>query len=198
MIFKSKYFMIIVVICILFSMTAVSADSVSNQTDVLESDVDLQSGTDLNRGDLGDGQSEYSFRDLDHDIKNCSGTLNMEHDYVCSEELDSFKVFVNDSLVINGNGHCLDAANFDSMISIDADKTGVGGNNISVAINDVTFKNFPKYALYLCKGKVTLNNVSFINVSGSSKVFSSIFVDSNVELILNNSNIHCTYGNTFM
>ena len=155
----------------------------------MDLDHDVES---IDQDNLGDGDNHNSFNDLKQDAESCNGTLDLEHDYVRYESDNDCSICVNDTLVINGNGHCFDGANFNAGITFDAVNHYDEDSKINVVINDITFKNFQEYALNLCKGKVTLNNVNFTNCSGSS--YSLIFVEQGVELLLNNSNCFCNYS----
>ena len=194
MIFKSKYFMFIVVICILFSITAVSADSVSNQTDVLESDVDLQSGIDLNQDVSGDGQNEKledatykSYDDFCEDIKDRTDSFNIESNYKYDESDVEMQLKINQSnIVINGNNHIIDGSN-------KAQGFIFACENSNITINDLTFINCNQ-SIFI-SGKLTLNNVNFTNnfVNSSEKSVGIITTDEDSNLTLN----HCNFNSNF-
>ena len=149
---KSKYFVFILIICILFSVATVSAND--NQTVVLNQDAISNEGMgvndDVNRIEI----TNKSYDDFYDDIKDCNDTFEIKNNYVYGESDNNKKLEFNRSnLVINGNNHVIDG--FKSA-------RGFVFKNIkvNVTINDLTFTNC-NLAIVIDSGNLTLNNVNF-------------------------------------
>ena len=102
MMIKSKYFVFILIICILFSVATVSAND--NQTVVLNQDAISNEGMgvndDVNRIEI----TNKSYDDFYDDIKDCNDTFEIKNNYVYGESDNNKKLEFNRSnLVINGN-----------------------------------------------------------------------------------------------
>jgi C1A family cysteine protease len=103
---------------------------------------------------------EGSFTDLSHEIGNATGVLNLTRDYKFNNETDNVIgiTIENNNLVIEGNGHTLDADNYGRILNID-------GTNVT--LNNIKFINGNRSlgsAIYIDPGfSLTTNNVTFEN-----------------------------------
>ena len=156
--FESKYFTIIIVICILFSISAISASD--NQSDValnhdLISDEQIEICSDgLNENLMV--TTDKSYDDFYDDMNDYNVTFDLEHDYKYSEsDNESQLVFNQSNMVINGNNHVIDGSNEASGFVFNND-------NANITISDLTFINCNQ-AIRIHSGKITLNNVNFTN-----------------------------------
>ena len=146
---KKRIFLILLISCILFSISGVSAHDI-NDTTVTEESVDLKlSNSDENQllNDDGDLSEDGTFTSLQLKIALApdGSTINLTRDYKYS---DDFKittgVFIDKDITINGNGHTID---------------GMGKSRI-FNIN---------YGHQLHQNKVTLNNIIFQN--GNAEIY---------------------------
>jgi hypothetical protein len=172
---RSKCFGLAIVICILFSAMAVSAEDMDmNQTMEMDSDDSLEV--------LGD----KSYDNLRDDIMNSSGTFDMQDDYKYDESDNStFLEFNADNLVINGNNNVIDGAGIAGGFKFTND---VG----TVTINDLTFMNCNKSAI-TAAGKLILNNVNFTNNHKQSAIYGIggiVFIEEKGGLIADNCNFY--------
>ena len=191
---KSRYISILILIFILFSITAVSASE--NQTasmgaDGLSEDSNLEEVTqidDYNQEQLdtfNEGNNlqrdmetpdstpvqadsdEYSFSELYKAINQSGEELNIQHDYTFNKNYDS-ELFdeLMEYYAVDISKDKLVINGFNHVI----DGAGEGAQfnfdnkNGEILINDLTFKNFNLAALSF-RGKATLNNVNFTNCS---------------------------------
>lgn len=103
---------------------------------------------------------EGSFTDLSHEIGNATGVLNLTRDYKFNNETDNVIgiTIENNNLVMEGNGHTLDADNYGRILNID-------GTNVT--LNNIKFINGNRSlgsAIYIDPGfSLTTNNVTFEN-----------------------------------
>ena len=113
---------------------------------------------------------ETSFTALAKEINQSGEELNLTHDYIFNESIDSYTLLdqfeiltipiEKDKFVINGNNHIIDGAGLGAELeSLDS--------GTEIIINDLTFKNFSTKAI-LFSGKVTFNNVNFTDFTNSS------------------------------
>ena len=184
--FKSDCFVLMLVFCILFSITAVSAsdnqieaylsqDSISNDyIDVNQeySNEKLEAGTDK------------SYNDFYEDIKNCTDSFNIESNYKYDENDNEMKLKINQTnIVINGNNHIIDGSN-KAQGFIFADE------NSNITINNLTFINCNQ-SIFMA-GKLILNNVNFTNnfVNTSEVGYGIITTNDGGNLTLN----HCNFN----
>lgn len=195
---KSEIFVILIVVCILLSVSAVSASEItsgidgnSNQHSSMEAnwDLNLSSG-----GDGGSFEDESSFTALSRDINESGEGLKLTHDYRFNESIDRVNLekwgfilvpVVKDKFVIDGEGHVIDGAGSGASLYLPNAKG-------EIVINDVTFKNF-NVSVLSNYGKVTLNNVSFTGFNNSNNDIIVSYSDS--ELVANNCSFHSNLAN---
>lgn len=184
---KSKYLVIILIICVLFSITAVAGDN--------------QAGADSNQMDfnIGDwigklfGNNYKSFNDLYGDMNGSNDLFDVKNDYKYGQsDNESTFNFLHNNLVINGNNHVIDCSN--KPLTFNFPNTSV-----NVTINDLTFVNCNMSVSLDVKSKLKLNNVNFTN-DNPDKV-SSFEILEGRDLFLNNCNfdssiIGAAYVNT--
>ena len=189
---KSKLLIALIIACVMFAVTGVSAENVTD--DNLQ--LDMGSNHDLksvqydgeNQDNLAKGDDYKSFNDFYNDIGNCSGTLNLEDNYRYSESDDSLFI-TRQNLVINGNGHVIDGNGYGYGITFDNPDNGDDGGRRNVVINDLTFINFNETVFKIGHGNLTLNDVTLINCNGVNASLLSVGVDD--ELVLNNFKLDC-------
>ena len=129
--------MVLITICVLFTVVGVSAED--NQTEIISQTHDY-----------------HSFTELNQSISQSTGELNLEYDY----KYDNVKIIINKSekFTINGNNHVLDGiTGFDPLIFNSSDV---------VIINNLTFQNCINATITI-ESPVIFNNVKFINSSSS-------------------------------
>ena len=186
---KSKYFVFILIICILFSVATVSAND--NQTVVLNQDAISNEGMgvndDVNRIEI----TNKSYDDFYDDIKDCNDTFEIKNNYVYGESDNNKKLEFNRSnLVINGNNHVIDG--FKSA-------RGFVFKNIkvNVTINDLTFTNC-NLVIVIDSGNLTLNNVNFTGNLNLGSPTGFVSFENNGYLILNNCNFNSNINSTLI
>ncbi|WP_405295682.1 C1 family peptidase [Methanobrevibacter sp.] len=172
---KSKYLVIILIICIIFNITTVLASDNHN-------DADSSNPFDFNINDwIGEllGTDYKSFNDLSKDMKDCNDTFDMKNDYKYGEsDNESTLIFFKDNFVINGNNHVIDCSN--KTVSLNFPNP-----NVNVTINDLTFVNCNMSVSLDLGSKFNLNNVNFTNDNPGDNS-SSFEVPQSHDLILNN------------
>ena len=189
--FKLRNFVFVLIICIIFSITAVSAAS-ENQTDgelILNEQNDI--GNNLNEKQAV--TTDKSYGDFYEDIKDSTDTFDMKSDYKYDESDNNPHLTVNKSnFVINGNNHVIDGSNFaKGFIFIN--------ENVNVTINDLTIINCAK-SIKTDRVNITLNNVNFTNnCLGDYEYFDGIVtVGDGGNLVLNNCNFNSNINSTLI
>ena len=122
--FKKSLLVICIIIC-LFAMASVSASDVDDAvlaSDSIENDIVVSSES----SDL-DG----TFEDLASEIANAESELNLTRNYLYGEN-DTQAITIDKSIIINGNGHIIDANNKSGILVVSAE---------DVTINNLTFIN---------------------------------------------------------
>ena len=189
---KSKCLVFLIVICIIFSITAVSASE--NQSDVgLSQDLVSDNQLGVVNDDLDEKLMETankSYDDFYDDIRDCNDTFNIESNYVYDESSNKTLTFNQTNLVINGNNHIIDGSN-------NAGGFVFTNNKVNVTINDLTFINCNK-VVWLYSGNLTLNNVNFTSNFNSRDSDGLISVLSGGNLILNNCNFNSNINSSLM
>lgn len=167
---KKKLFFILLITCILFSVSSVFASDI-NETDISIDENDIndlevvsndenQQLEDTNSGDDG------TFKALQEKINNAAdgSTINLTNNYKYN---DDFKlttgVFINKDITINGNGHTIDGLGKSRIFNINY---GDGLSFHKVILNNITFKN-GNAKIYggaiLNFADLTINNCYFAN-----------------------------------
>ena len=192
--FKSEYITVLVLIFILFSITAVSASENQNITIDGTQDANLmkenQIDNNYNDSKLKFQNSEnpiiqennesiendeYSFKELYNEINKTDEVLNLKHDYRFNKSCDwnlSGKMLnemdvKKDKLTINGFNHVIDGAGTGAPITFNNTKG-------EIIINDLTFKNYNSTALSVI-GNATLNNVCFTNCTQDMGIITAFY-----------------------
>ena len=144
---KYNFIMLLIVICFLLSLAAVSAGD--NQTDVISTEGDY-----------------HSFNELNESICKSETELNLTYDYKYDEDSGcSIKINKSEEFTINGNDHIIEDINGTNTLSFNSPQ--------KVIINNLTFRNCAD-TLISCKSPVVFNHVRFINCSGPAE---SVFLN---------------------
>lgn len=167
---KKKLFFILLITCILFSVSSVFASDI-NETDISidENDInDLEVVSNDENQQLEDANSgdDGTFTALQEKINNAAdgSTINLTNNYKYN---DDFKlttgVFINKDITINGNGHTIDGLGKSRIFNINY---GDGLSFHKVILNNITFKN-GNAKIYggaiLNFADLTINNCYFAN-----------------------------------
>lgn len=190
---KSNYFIFLIIICILLSISAVAAggDEVALNADdnyqIIESNQDLTYNAICKSCDEGLIQSNgesANFTQFHEDIINSGGTFNLSHGYAYENDDVESGVFGIDDLVINGNNNVIDGRGSDFLFSFYPEV----GSRCSLVINDLTFVNFNSSPLKFEKGVFTLNNVNITNCYVED--YELISTEDEIDLTLNGCNFY--------
>ena len=168
----------LILLILMFSITAISA-------------VDLN---DTNKDILNDINTDTkSFSDFDAKIFDADSNITLDNDYKYNDSTDMnyfYGIHVNtDDFVINGNNHVIDCNGKTRAFNINGKNVEInnliikngfsnGGSAISatskLTLNNVTFincsdngKDNPIFGAIYSKGQLTVNNCKFFNTSGS-------------------------------
>ena len=188
-------FVFLIIICILFSISTVSAGD--DSVDAIYRDADYQHDSEINQDPNLDTISEYyenylnsnskpnnlkedsgkntgTFTQFHDDLISSEGEFNLSHGYTYDEgDKQEAGIFNIDSIVINGNNNVIDGAgsNFYFKFSIKkngfGENEGIAGNKIHITFNDLTFTNFNNAPMQFGGGEMTFNNVTFTNCSSA-------------------------------
>ena len=202
---KNEIFLLLIVICILSSISAAcAAENITDISDNYQSDMILAQDPDDSNSNLNfngnedvsgvsdadnlksGSEDENSFTALSNSITQAGEELNLAHDYRFNESIDKNLVFMNeiqiivmkDKFVLNGNNHVIDGAGLGATL--------VFLNGGETVINNLTIKNYNHTVLY-STGKTTLNNVNFTDHISPEK---AIVMISSGNLIANNCNFN--------
>ncbi len=176
---KSKCFVVILIMCILFSMAMVSA----NDTD-LNQNLEKDSA---NPDDLTGVLEEKSFDDFYDDIKSCTNVFDIKNNYKYDKSDNKTKLEINQSnMVINGNNHIIDGSCKAFAFAFN--------KHANITINDLTFVNCNQSVLFN-SGNLILNNVNFTNpfVNSSGYFEGVISFEKGGNFTLN----HCNFNSNF-
>ena len=119
---KSKFFIFLLILCILFTVTCVSAQN--NQTEMLSDDAGY-----------------HSFNDLNRSISESKGVLNLVYDYRYGDNDTSIIVNKDEDFTINGNGHTIENFNSQKQIFINNLTFKNCVNTSIVSFSSITFNN---------------------------------------------------------
>ena len=212
---KSEIFVFLIIICILFSISTVSASEL--QSDIAE-DNDYQSNMELTQdsNDLNSNlnsevvedisgvsktdnlesssEDESSFTTLATEIEQFEGEFNLTHDYKFNESIDKDNLTSYDEImisvdkskfVLNGNNHILDGAGIGAYLFFENQEG-------EIIINDLTFRNYNQSTLK-AQGKLTLNNVNFTDFNNPNEDVIVTYTDA--ILIANNCSFYSNKAN---
>jgi hypothetical protein len=119
---KSNLFVLLIVLCVLFAITGVSAAD-DNQTEM-----------------ISDGEDYLPFSELSQNISASTGEINLEHDY--KYDSGEIEIAKEDKFVINGNGHKIEGVNDSRTLVIESSQL--------VEINNLTFQNCANTVMIFC------------------------------------------------
>lgn len=135
----------IILFLLIISLSAVSAADADNNTIGITKD-----------SQYADSEISYTFTNLTDEISGSGATLDLQHDYMFSNESDAGYILIDrDNFTINGNNHIIGGNKQSGIFNIT-------GNNIT--INDLVFTNGKSAigGIIDSTGEITLNNVTFI------------------------------------
>ena len=182
--------MILFLVLIIFAGAVCAADSISDDNETMQ-DEDIYE------------EAEASFKDLENDIADSDNEFNVTRDYKFNNETDNVSgiAIKKDSLVINGNGHTVDADGKSmvftvykgnitiSNLKIINAKTDGGGAIIAgttswLKTNNVTFENNQAGGgtLYI-GGNYTSVNDKFINNQAKASAIHTAGKNSTVGVV---------------
>ena len=164
---KSELFVFLIIVCILFGVSAVSAGEIHNDTD---SDIELnhevlKENVKYDDNLKAEPVDNNSFTALSNLINKSGEELNITNDYVFNKSLDSKNLVVGSfpqisinqtKIVINGNNHVIDGAGAGAVFSY-------GNSSGEITINNLIFKNF-NLTVIAAQGNVKLNNVTVTDI----------------------------------
>ena len=137
---KRSILILSLLIVVLFTITTVVASDVNSTDAISESeDIDLSISNEIDNGNnASDGNHEVlsasdedvlsagsgTFSDLQKEIKSAEGILVLNKDYYATKPgwFSSAHVTINKDIIINGNGHTLDAKQFGRIFKITGGK----------------------------------------------------------------------------
>ncbi len=141
---KKKLFIILLIACVLFSVSGVFASDV-NETAIANDESDINYLEEINNDEnqpVGDTNTDDgTFTALQSKINQAEkgSTLNLTQDYKYNNDFKlTSGVFINKDITINGNGHVIDGMGESRIFNINY------GNGLSfhkVTLNNITFKN---------------------------------------------------------
>ena len=171
---KSKLLICLIILCVLFSLTTVSANA--NPDDLLETPEDK------------------SYDNFYEDIKSSTDTFDIKNNYKYDESDSEMGLEINQTnLVINGNNHIIDGSN-------KAQGFLFKNKHANITINDLTFINCNMSILF-SSGHLNLNNVNFTdNFADSLDYFERgiIATHDNSDLTLNHCNFNSNIKSTLL
>uniref|UniRef100_UPI00388DAFA4 C1 family peptidase n=1 Tax=Methanobrevibacter sp. TaxID=66852 RepID=UPI00388DAFA4 len=184
-----KYFIILLILSILLSITAVSANDNPNE-------VNTNQNLEMNIPNTDSLQetSEYkTYDDFYEDMKSCKGFFDIENNYKYDESDSKMDLSFNQTnLVINGNNHIIDGSN-------QAQGFTFINKNASITINDLTFINCNQ-SISFASGNIILNNVNFTNNFEKNSLNSPgiVLINQNGNLTLNHCNFNSNNNSTLI
>ena len=145
--------------------------------------------SDINQtDDFGAGSANAkTYHDLNNDISTATSQIELNDDYTFDNTTDgNFKngISINQSnLVINGNGHVIDAKSQARIFTINAS---------NVTFNNLVFKNAVNTAVIATGSTIVTNNVTFMNNSGGEEggavyINNTVYTSSNDKFIDNHA-----------
>ena len=211
---KSNYFVFLIIICILLSISVASASDgeatltadnnyqikdesnqdVVHDTILKSCDEELIQNSDSDNLNTDSNGESANFTQFHDDLINSGSTFNLNRSYVYENDDVLSGEFEINNLVINGNNNIIDGANSD-FIFIFSPKVDEGAGDddflkahCNIVINDLTFVNFNDSIFKFERGDFTLNNVNFTNCHGMDD--SLITTEKSINLTFNNCNFY--------
>ena len=172
---------VLVLLLVLLSMSAVSAEDVSiNANDTYQTPNEIQK----------------DFTSLQTDIDNSQGVFELTYDVKHGDDVDNYGISITKTTIINGNGHTIDANGHGSIFV-------VKDSSVTLTLNDLTLINANPVsdssgivsnggAVYFDGSTLIVNNVNFKNntvyksggaiyTTGTCIVDSSVFDGNDVQ-----------------
>ena len=172
---------VLVLLLVLLSMSAVSAEDVSiNANDTYQTPNEIQK----------------DFTSLQTDIDNSQGVFELTYDVKHGDDIDNYGISITKTTIINGNGHTIDANGHGSIFV-------VKDSSVTLTLNDLTLINANPVsdssgivsnggAVYFDGSTLIVNNVNFKNntvyksggaiyTTGTCIVDSSVFDGNDVQ-----------------
>ena len=139
---KKRYLFLIILVC-LFAISAVSANEISNETNMVANDYDSSISESVNENTLSASLSEEevqgspdngTFAALQEKINDAPeySIINLENNYTYDSGFSTDGIIINKTLTINGNGYVIDALGQSRIFYI---------NSPTITLNNITFKN---------------------------------------------------------
>ena len=193
---KKRYLFLIMIVC-LFAVSAVSAEEISNETNIVANDDSSLMTESVNEDTLSVSLSEEeiqgsadngTFTDLQKKINEASegSIINLENNYAYDSEFQTDGIFINKELTINGNGYVIDALGQSRIFYIITP---------TVTLNNITFKNGYSSeggTIFGCyESDILLVNSSFYNSHANSK--GGVFYSSDYKVNL--TILNCNFEN---
>ena len=131
---------------------------------------------DLSKSDkLGYGLDDGSFKDLNDEITNANGELNLTRDYVFDSSIDSTNpINIDKTIIINGNGHNLLAESQAGIFNIVAS---------NVILKNINFYDYSKGCIKWQGANGTLINCNFENCKNTDNRGLIYWINHDSELI---------------
>ena len=206
---KSKIIIFCLILCLIFSITSVSASDVNttdNQVlsatpniDTLSASVNteqnnntqsvsennlLSAGSDSGSNDLlGADEETGTFSDLDKLIGLSSGTLTLNQNYKYNPDTDSnyqsTGIVLSKSIIINGRGFSISGNGITSAFTVNADNVILENMNI--------INTYGRSAVYWDANNGKMDNLNFTNTSYLEGTGGALYVYYSDGIIVNNT-----------
>ncbi len=161
---KGKRIIFVLVILVsIMSLSGISAtDNITdgNYLTTNDNEVDLTGNNNLNVSILRDDSNSGTFTDFQNIVDSAENgsTINIDRNYYYDNDTDNGYISIEKDLIINGNGHTMDANNLSRIFDI---------YDATVIINNLNFINANDGAIYSDDSGLEINNCSFVNNSVS-------------------------------
>ena len=169
-----RYLFLIIFVC-LFTISAVSAEEIGNETISYDSNLMAES---VSENDLSMFLSDLQKKIDDADA---GSTITLENDYKYNSGFSSEGISINKTLTIDGNGHVIDALGQSRIFFI---------NSTKVTLNNILFINGNATdnggAIYWNGANGTVNKCNFTNNLASLRAGAIYWYGNNG--VINNSN----------
>ena len=144
---KKKLLLILLIACILFSVSFVSASDIndtavaSDESDLNNLEVISDNENPILTEEIQDSSDDGTYTALQTKISNAEegSTINLTRNYQYNDDFElNNGIFINKDLTINGNGHTIDGMGKSRIFNINY---GDGLKLYKVTLNNITFKN---------------------------------------------------------
>ncbi len=183
-----RYLFLIIFVC-LFTISAVSAEEIGNETISYDSNLMAESVSEydlsmfLSDEEIQGSADNGTFTDLQKKIDDAyaGSTITLENDYKYNSGFSSEGISINKTLTIDGNGHVIDALGQSRIFFI---------NSTKVTLNNILFINGNATdnggAIYWNGANGTVNKCNFTNNLASLRAGAIYWYGNNG--VINNSN----------